>query len=238
MTITARRKCKSSVCFVLREGDAAESPADAENGEALGEERMGYMDDRGVTAPNRAARVSARKKSERRTYLVAAMMSSFGFTSMASAAVYYKFAWQIQGNEVPLGEMIGTFAVAVGAAVGMEYWARWAHRALWHASLWHWHVSHHRPRDGPFELNDIFAIINSIPAIALSSFGFFNRGLVPDLSFGAGLGITLYGMAYMFIHDGLVHRRIPVGPIAKVPFFQRVAAAHQVQLFGYFPYLI
>jgi len=21
----------------------------------------------------------------------------------------------------------------------MEFWARWAHRALWHASLWHMH---------------------------------------------------------------------------------------------------
>ena len=23
--------------------------------------------------------------------------------------------------------------------VGMEYWARWAHKALWHASLWNMH---------------------------------------------------------------------------------------------------
>lgn len=23
--------------------------------------------------------------------------------------------------------------------VGMEFWARWAHKALWHASLWHMH---------------------------------------------------------------------------------------------------
>ncbi|RRT56618.1 hypothetical protein B296_00031723 [Ensete ventricosum] len=42
-----------------------------------------------------------------------------------------------------------------------------------------------------------------------------------------GLGITLFGMAYMFVHDGLVHRRFPVGPIANVPYFRRVAAAHQ-----------
>jgi hypothetical protein len=44
-----------------------------------------------------------------------------------------------------------------------------------------------------------------------------------------GLGITLFGMAYMFVHDGLVHRRFPVGPIANVPYFRRVAAAHQVR---------
>jgi len=36
-------------------------------------------------------------------------------------------------------------------------------------------------------------------------------------------------MAYMFVHDGLVHRRFPVGPIENVPYFRRVAAAHQVR---------
>jgi len=36
-------------------------------------------------------------------------------------------------------------------------------------------------------------------------------------------------MAYMFVHDGLVHRRFPVGPIANVPYFRRVAAAHKVR---------
>lgn len=45
--------------------------------------------------------------------------------------------------------------------------------------------SHHRPREGPFELNDVFAIINAVPAIALLSVGFFHKGLVPGLCFGA-----------------------------------------------------
>ena len=45
--------------------------------------------------------------------------------------------------------------------------------------------SHHRPREGPFELNDVFAIINAVPAIGLLSYGFFNKGLFPGLCFGA-----------------------------------------------------
>lgn len=45
--------------------------------------------------------------------------------------------------------------------------------------------SHHRPREGPFEANDIFAIINALPAIALLAFGFFNHGFIPGLCFGA-----------------------------------------------------
>ncbi|KAJ6712523.1 BETA-CAROTENE 3-HYDROXYLASE 1 CHLOROPLASTIC [Salix purpurea] len=68
-------------------------------------------------------------------------------------------------------------------------------------------VSDHRPRNVPFEINDVFAIINAVPAIALFSYGLFNEGLLPGPCFGAGLGITVFGMAYMFVHDGLVHRR-------------------------------
>jgi beta-carotene 3-hydroxylase len=33
---------------------------------------------------------------------------------------------------------------------------------------------------------------------------------------------------YMFVHDGLVHKRFPVGPIAEVPYLKRVAAAHKL----------
>ncbi|KAM5557430.1 beta-carotene hydroxylase 2, chloroplastic [Rosa sericea] len=176
----------------------------------------------------RGAERLAKKRSERFTYLVAAVMSSFGITSMAVMAVYYRFYWQMEGGNVPVSEMFGTFALSVGAAVGMEFWARWAHKALWHASLWHMHESHHKPREGPFELNDVFAIINAVPAIALLNYGFFHKGYVPGLCFGAGLGITVFGMAYMFVHDGLVHKRFPVGPIANVPYFRKVAAAHQI----------
>ncbi|KAK1261941.1 hypothetical protein QJS04_geneDACA011532 [Acorus gramineus] len=181
-----------------------------------------------ISAVSRAEERMARKRFERYTYLVAAVMSSFGITSMAIVAIYYRFSWQFEGGEIPMSEMLGTFALSVGSAVGMEFWARWAHRALWHASLWHMHESHHKPREGPFELNDVFAIINAVPAIALLSFGFFNSGLFPGLCFGAGLGITIFGIAYMFVHDGLVHRRFPVGPIENVPYFRRVASAHKI----------
>lgn len=213
-----RRKINSfTVCFVLEEKKQSTQI-----------ETFTEVSGTQISTAARVAEKLARKRSESFTYLVAAVMSSFGITSMAVMAVYYRFWWQMEGGEVPLAEMFGTFALSVGAAVGMEFWARWAHKALWHASLWHMHESHHRPREGPFELNDVFAIINAVPAIALLSFGFFHKGLVPGLCFGAGLGITVFGMAYMFVHDGLVHKRFPVGPIADVPYFRRVAAAHQL----------
>ncbi|XVF53543.1 hypothetical protein PTKIN_Ptkin05aG0107400 [Pterospermum kingtungense] len=175
-----RRKTSFAVCFMLEEQKQSDSRI-----VNLVEEGTEDVKDPQILIPARVAEKLARKRSERFTYLVAAVMSSFGITSMAVMAVYYRFSWQMEGGEVPLSEMFGTFALSVGAAVGMEFWARWAHRALWHASLWHMHESHHRPREGPFELNDVFAITNAVPAIALLSYGFFNKGLVPGLCFGA-----------------------------------------------------
>ncbi|KAF8379571.1 hypothetical protein HHK36_029011 [Tetracentron sinense] len=218
-----RRNTRLTVCFVMEKKKQEISECEEDETEKSYDETR-YIEISSV----RVAERLARKKSERSTYLVAALMSSLGITSMAVMSVYYRFSWQLEGGEIPLSEMFGTFALSVGAAVGMEFWARWAHKALWHASLWHMHESHHRPRDGPFELNDVFAIINAVPAIALLSYGFFHKGFVPGLCFGAGLGITVFGMAYMFVHDGLVHRRFPVGPIANVPYFRKVAAAHQL----------
>ena len=43
-----------------------------------------------------------------------------------------------------------------------------------------------------------------------------------------GLGIIVLGMAYMFVHDGFIHRGFPVGPIADVLYLLKVAATHQV----------
>ncbi|KAF6157644.1 hypothetical protein GIB67_037217 [Kingdonia uniflora] len=214
-----KRRLTLTVCVVTDEKKHRQD-------EPKGEE-MTIINPISVTTTRVAERLE-RKKSEKFTYLVAAVLSSLGITSMAILAVYYRFSWQMEGGEIPASEMLGTFALSVGAAVGMEFWARWAHRVLWHASLWHMHQSHHRQREGPFELNDVFAIINAVPAIGLLDYGFFHKGLVPGLCFGAGLGITVFGMAYMFVHDGLVHRRFSVGPIANVPYFRKVAAAHQI----------
>lgn len=219
-----RRKKNFAICVLtnnrMEHGVELEKRMDAVN--------LDHEPDNKVATSGRVEERLAKKKSERTTYLIAAILSSVGITFMAILAVYYRFSWQMEGGEVSFSEMFATFSLAVGAAVGMEFWARWAHRALWHASLWHMHESHHKPRVGPFELNDVFAIINAFPAIALLAYGFFHKGLVPGLCFGAGLGITVFGMAYMFVHDGLVHRRFPVGPIADVPYLRRVAAAHQL----------
>ena len=123
-----------------------------------------------------------------------------------------------------------TLPVDAAVQAGMEMWARWAHKALWHEFVpgWALHKSHHEPRTGPFEDNDVFAIVNAVPAMGLCFYGLITPTMVGGLCFGAGLGITLFGISYMFVHDGLVHKRFPVGPIAEVPYLKRVAIAHRL----------
>ncbi|KAK8486788.1 hypothetical protein V6N13_073588 [Hibiscus sabdariffa] len=223
-SVLKKKKNVLNVCMVLQRGRNHETEKElVSKGDSM--EDFNHVTEMKVSKVEERL---AKKEFERTTYLLAAMSSSLGISSTVVMAVYYRFSWQMEGGEFPLLEMFCTFALSVGAAVGMEYWARWAHRALWHASLWHMHESHHRAREGAFELNDVFAVTNAVPAIALLSYGFFNTGLFPGLCFGAGLGITVFGMAYMFVHDGLVHRRFPVGPVANVPYLRRVAAAHQL----------
>ena len=179
-----------------------------------------------ITCPLRS-----RFDSEQTTYRISAIAASIGVTSLAIVAVYARFAYgRPDGADVPASEALATMLLAGGGAVGMEMYARWAHRVLWHdlPAGWALHKSHHEPRVGAFEANDIFAALNAAPAMGLCLYGFLTPTLAGGLAFGAGLGITLFGIMYMFIHDGLVHRRFPVGPVADVPALQRVAAAHKL----------
>jgi beta-carotene 3-hydroxylase len=61
----------------------------------------------------------------------------------------------------------------------------WARRE-WNRGIWKLHQSHHEPREGAFEQNDVFAVANAVPAIALILYGFLNEGVGPGICFGAG----------------------------------------------------
>lgn len=168
---------------------------------------------------------------EQAAYQTAAVAATVGVGALAIFATYYRIAWHLHhGDPFPSAELGSTVLLVFGGMVGMEAYARWAHKALWHDNPWGWalHRSHHEPRTGPFEANDLFAIMNAVPAMALCLYGFLRPDVVGGLCFGAGLGITLFGISYMFVHDGLVHKRFPVGPLADVPALRRVAVAHQL----------
>ncbi|HZF50348.1 MAG TPA: beta-carotene hydroxylase [Polyangiaceae bacterium] len=118
-------------------------------------------------------------------------------------------------------------AVALPVAAAMELWAAFLHGRVWHHALWRVHRSHHSRRAGRFESNDLLSSLHAPIAIALILYGCLGApGVIRDIGFGAGIGMTLFGVAYLIVHDGLVHGRLPVARLAKIPFFERIRAAH------------
>ena len=119
--------------------------------------------------------------------------------------------------------------VALVTAALMELWAGLLHGRFWHRVLWPVHRSHHRKRLGRFEANDALSILHAPIAIALILYGCMAApGPLREVAFGAGIGMTLFGLAYLLVHDGFVHGRLPVQVFGRIPFFSRVRDAHRV----------
>jgi beta-carotene 3-hydroxylase len=106
----------------------------------------------------------------------------------------------------------------------MEGFAWFTHKHVMHGFMWVWHRSHHEPRTGTFELNDLFAVVFAAPAIIAIYFGVHGVPLLLPI----GLGITAYGAVYAMFHDGLAHQRYPTPLSAKSPFWKRLVQAHRI----------
>ncbi len=99
------------------------------------------------------------------------------------------------------------------------------HKYVMHGFLWVLHKDHHdHSNDGPLERNDLFFVIFALPAIALFFFG-ARAGF--NYLFYIGLGITLYGMAYFFVHDIFIHQRAKVLTHTKHPYLLSIRRAHK-----------
>jgi len=114
------------------------------------------------------------------------------------------------------------------ALVGMEAVAWSTHKYVMHGFLWCWHESHHLPRKGMFEKNDLFALVFAVPSIVLIYIGTFGTGWNSPHWFWAGLGVASYGLIYFLFHDFLVHRRIPHNYLPKSRYLRRIVHAHRL----------
>lgn len=122
---------------------------------------------------------------------------------------------------------LGT-AVALVVAAAMEPWARLLHGRVWHHALWRVHRSHHTRRSGRFEANDALSVTHAPVAAALIMVGCNLHGPIAAALIGAGAGMTLFGFAYVVVHDGLVHGRLPVAFLARSAWLRRIRDAHAV----------
>ena len=104
----------------------------------------------------------------------------------------------------------------------MEGVAWFTHKYIMHGFLWIWHKSHHEPREGAFELNDLFGFMFAIPSVWLIVAGAAEY----DWRFFAGLGIALYGLAYFMVHDVFVHQRVKWLRSTDNPYFHAMGMTH------------
>lgn len=128
--------------------------------------------------------------------------------------------------------------VSLAVAVAMELWAGLLHGRIWHQALWGIHRSHHRRGATGLEANDALSVLHAPIAIALILYGCAGAaGPLREAAFGVGIGMTMFGAAYLVVHDGLVHGRLPVRALGRIPYFARVARAHRVHhATGHAPY--
>lgn len=117
---------------------------------------------------------------------------------------------------------IACFLIALTA---MEAVAWATHRWVMHGPLWVLHRSHHRPRHGAFEANDLFAVFFAAIAIAMFWLG-TDRGW--DGLTWAAAGVTGYGVLYALVHDGLVHRRWPFRVVPRHGYLKGLVQAHRL----------
>jgi len=94
-------------------------------------------------------------------------------------------------------------AIVLAAVAGMELFAWAMHKYVMHGWGWAWHRDHHEPHDNTFERNDLYAVVFGVIVTAMFTAGWYWS---PALWWTA-FGITVYGVIYTVIHDGLVHQR-------------------------------
>ncbi|MDO9552541.1 MAG: sterol desaturase family protein [Rhodonellum sp.] len=105
----------------------------------------------------------------------------------------------------------------------MEFSGWFIHKYIMHGPLWNVHKTHHQASKSFFELNDLFSLLFGSIAIALIIIG--AEGL--DFRFWIGVGISLYGISYFFLHDILIHRRLKWLNKPKNKFIKGIFKAHQ-----------
>jgi beta-carotene 3-hydroxylase len=109
--------------------------------------------------------------------------------------------------------------------MAMEGVSYLVHRFVYHGLLWRLHKSHHTPRKGAFELNDVFPVFFATLSIILMMYAISDDGR--HEVFAISIGITVYGIIYFLIHDLYIHRRIPSLSL-KIPILLAIKKAHTI----------
>ncbi len=111
----------------------------------------------------------------------------------------------------------------VGTVFFMEIAATLFHKHVMHGVGWGWHASHHVPRHGHLEKNDLYTLVFSFATIGLFALGGYHAAL-----WWIAMGISVYGLLYGLLHDVLVHRRLPLKWQARSGYLKHLSVAHHL----------
>jgi len=94
-----------------------------------------------------------------------------------------------------------------------------------HGFGWYLHKDHHRPNKKKFEKNDVFGLFFSVLAFLFILTGYLSGF---NIKFPIGIGITLYGIGYLIVHDIFFHKRIKIKFRPKNKYIKRILHAHSI----------
>ena len=116
--------------------------------------------------------------------------------------------------------------IVLSAFLAMEGVAWLTHKFVMHGFLWKLHKDHHKKEtSGFFEHNDFFFLIFALPGIVGL---FLGMQYHYNFLFWIGLGITLYGFTYFFVHDIFIHQRFKLFRNADNKYFKAIRRAHKM----------
>ena len=113
--------------------------------------------------------------------------------------------------------------ITLATIIIMEGLAWVIHKYLLHGPLWFLHQSHHVPQKTWWEWNDLVSVSYAVAAFFLIFFG------APTLEWYTfvGVGITLYGFLYFYLHDIIIHRRVKIKYNFNSKYIKRLIRAHK-----------
>jgi len=116
--------------------------------------------------------------------------------------------------------------IVLATFVAMEGVAWLTHKYVMHGLCWFLHRDHHvKESEGFLERNDFFFLIFAIPGIICLALGSFYEA---DTALYTGIGITVYGAAYFFVHEIFIHQRIKYFRNTDNWYFKAIRRAHKM----------
>ena len=110
------------------------------------------------------------------------------------------------------------------AFVAMEGVSYATHRWVMHGPGMVWHRSLHSPSTTRLEANDLFPVVFSVIGFAM----FLTASILGSAPlFWAAGGVTAYGVAYTFVHEVYIHRRVSVN-VRDRRYFVWMRDSHQI----------